>query len=340
MGFRFFRRFKIAPGMTLNMSKSGPSLSFGPRGFKYTLGPKGTRKTFGIPGTGLYYTITSGWGKEQSSPARAAPASAPPSLSLGFFSKIFIPSEDRKMVAGLKQFLSGNIDEAYLTFRSNPEFVDSVFMTGFLSLGRNLFQEAEAAFLKCQRAVSDLGKGIQKYLSGFRLSLQITEYIDALIDVDARGLLLALTEARQKQGKFEEASRDVASILNNDSNDMVICLSWCEMIVTSPAATESDLYDLLQRTSAIKNEAPIYTNLLYLRGAAMYRLQLADAAIQQLSVALRKKINRPDALLQQIRYLRGRIYEQQGQRKRARKDYELVFAENPLFKDVAQRLGP
>ena len=38
MGFRFWRRIKIAPGVTLNLSKSGGSLSFGPRGAKFTVG--------------------------------------------------------------------------------------------------------------------------------------------------------------------------------------------------------------------------------------------------------------------------------------------------------------
>jgi len=45
MGFRFFRRMKIAPGLTLNLSKSGPSLSFGPRGAKVTVGRRGVRRT-------------------------------------------------------------------------------------------------------------------------------------------------------------------------------------------------------------------------------------------------------------------------------------------------------
>lgn len=59
MGFRFYKRVNILPGVSMNFSKSGPSFSFGPRGMKYTVGPKGTRTTFGIPGTGLYYTTTS-----------------------------------------------------------------------------------------------------------------------------------------------------------------------------------------------------------------------------------------------------------------------------------------
>ena len=59
MGFRFYRRKKLFPGITLNISKSGPSVSIGGRGARMTIGPKGTRKTIGIPGTGISYTETS-----------------------------------------------------------------------------------------------------------------------------------------------------------------------------------------------------------------------------------------------------------------------------------------
>ena len=56
MDFRLFRRIKIAPGITLNLSKSGLSASAGVRGARVTLGPRGVRRTVGIPGTGISYT--------------------------------------------------------------------------------------------------------------------------------------------------------------------------------------------------------------------------------------------------------------------------------------------
>jgi hypothetical protein len=56
MGFRFQRRIKIAPGISLNWSKSGVSTSFGPRGAKVTLGHGKVRTTAGVPGTGVSYT--------------------------------------------------------------------------------------------------------------------------------------------------------------------------------------------------------------------------------------------------------------------------------------------
>jgi hypothetical protein len=59
--FRFYRRVNIFPGLSVNLSKSGPSLSVGVRGAHVTLGRKGIRKTVGIPGTGIYYTSYNGY---------------------------------------------------------------------------------------------------------------------------------------------------------------------------------------------------------------------------------------------------------------------------------------
>ena len=56
MGFRFRRRIRLIPGVRINLSRSGSSLSIGHRGAWYTFGPRGRRVTLGLPGTGLYRT--------------------------------------------------------------------------------------------------------------------------------------------------------------------------------------------------------------------------------------------------------------------------------------------
>jgi hypothetical protein len=60
VGLRFFRRMTLTPGVRMNLSRSGPSLSFGVRGAHVTVGSHGVRRTVGVPGTGLFYTSTSG----------------------------------------------------------------------------------------------------------------------------------------------------------------------------------------------------------------------------------------------------------------------------------------
>jgi hypothetical protein len=54
--FRFSRRIKILPGVSINLSKSGVSASVGPRGAKVTIGKRGVRANLGIPGTGMGYS--------------------------------------------------------------------------------------------------------------------------------------------------------------------------------------------------------------------------------------------------------------------------------------------
>jgi Protein of unknown function (DUF4236) len=56
MGIRFRRSFKVAPGVRLNVSKSGISTSIGSKGATVNIGRGKRRVTVGIPGTGVSYT--------------------------------------------------------------------------------------------------------------------------------------------------------------------------------------------------------------------------------------------------------------------------------------------
>ena len=69
MGLRVWRRVRIAPGLTVNVSRRGASLSAGGRGHWLTAGRRGLRGTVGIPGTGIWYTT-------RLHPRSAAPAKA------------------------------------------------------------------------------------------------------------------------------------------------------------------------------------------------------------------------------------------------------------------------
>ncbi len=71
MGFRFQQRVRLFPGARLNFSRSGVSLTLGPRGAGVTLGgPGGPHANLGLPGSGLSWRGKIGGGGE-------APSSAP-----------------------------------------------------------------------------------------------------------------------------------------------------------------------------------------------------------------------------------------------------------------------
>lgn len=71
MGLRFRKSVSLFPGVRLNFSKSGMSVSSGVPGFRKTINTKGqVTTTVGIPGTGLYYVDTKKIGSNQSSRSR------------------------------------------------------------------------------------------------------------------------------------------------------------------------------------------------------------------------------------------------------------------------------
>ena len=59
MGFRFHRSFQIFPGVRINVSKGGFSLSLGAAPITFNFGRRGERVTTSLPGTGMSYTETS-----------------------------------------------------------------------------------------------------------------------------------------------------------------------------------------------------------------------------------------------------------------------------------------
>ena len=60
MGFRFRRTISVLPGVHVNLSKSGESVSLGREGAMVNLGHGHETVSLGIPGTGLGYRTSSG----------------------------------------------------------------------------------------------------------------------------------------------------------------------------------------------------------------------------------------------------------------------------------------
>lgn len=82
MGFRFQKRIKVLPGVSLNIGKRGASVSIGPRGARTTVGRHGIKHSFGIPGTGIRYETPyrNAGGGQRNSP-RPPQAPEPPRVS-------------------------------------------------------------------------------------------------------------------------------------------------------------------------------------------------------------------------------------------------------------------
>lgn len=338
MGFRFYKRIKIMPGVSLNLSKSGPSLSIGPKGMKHTIGREGTRTTFSIPGTGIYYTISSSRTHKKNTSTNNSHRQSMPNTQSGFFSQLFMSAEEKKFNSGLNAFIQGDNFTAKKNFLDSNS-TDGYFMAGFISLGEKKYSEAEGYFDKCRGAISSLGKIANKINDKLEILLEVTDYIEAPIRLDKRGLALCCVEAYQNQGKYEKALKILEEIWNDNPSDKIVCLSLIDLVAVADEATAQILKEIVEITKDVENDTPIDTNILYLRSYALYRLDLVTAAVKELSKLIRKKKDRPEELILDIRYLRGQMYEELGEKAKAKKDYEFIFAQEPEYQDIQEKLG-
>ena len=370
MGYlRFWRRVKIAPGLTLNLSKSGGSLSVGPRGAKYTIGPRGRRATVGIPGTGLFYTQTASGGRCSGGSGRrvkAAPVPVVPPesrLTLGFFKRLVTPAGEKAFMEGCRELARRRHAAALPHFEAATHLTDGAFAAGFLYLKQERTDKAIPLLERAVRNHRELGELFRKYGLALMLNLPITDEAAAHVSPTLRGALLTLVEAYQIAGDWNAAYECLQRLRKLEPDDVVILLSMVELLWQANPSTElraspstelraghgnpskqlrvseETCRHIVKLTKDVGNESYVHTALRLYKARALNGLDMHSAARGLITETLRRRKDRAPGLLNALRYERALAYEALGQLKRARTDLESIFANDPDFEDVGDRLS-
>ena len=185
--------------------------------------------------------------------------------------------------------------------------------------------------------LSDLGSFFAKYEIAAQASLPITEDIFAHVFPRERGTRLALIEIAQLEGRSGDARVHIDRLLTLDPTDPIVLLSFAELALNTPQDRV-----LMERvvglTTGVTNETPVDTAVLLYRGRALVELGTLTGAIDVLTLANRRRKDRPDDLRRQIRYDRALLYEQVGRKADARREMERLYAADPEFADLRERL--
>ncbi len=344
MGFRFQKRVKILPGVTLNLSKGGVSLSTGVRGAHASIGTKGLRGTLGLPGTGCSYSKYKSWksmggsaasGRAAARTGRPAARTAGPSsddrekLTLGFFRRLLLSGTGRHMVDGLMALLEGDMSEAKAQLAQATDIPDGAFTLGCLRLQDGEFDLAQEAFALCERKIARLGEFYRKYDLALTLDLDITEFAGVEATPGEYALRLGQVECLQGQGKIPEAIAELQRMLGKYPGDLTVLLSVAELVVCGCQGDKGRQEWLIGQLSGIANDSDLHANLLLYKAQAQAELGLFEAAAATLTATLRKTANRDPELLFAMRCQRAMYWRELGKTAQFEKELELLRGERP-----------
>ncbi|HJP89039.1 MAG TPA: DUF4236 domain-containing protein [Candidatus Limnocylindrales bacterium] len=357
MGVRFRRSIKIAPGIKLNVTKTGLGLTAGVRGAHYSVHSSGRRTvSVGVPGTGLYAQSVSGrkspvtprsntTRRADSDRSTPAPAYVSGAQAAAILPKagLFASASEKKYREGLVHYLTGNKAAAASAMEAVLA-MDPRAGSAHLIAAVSIEDDAEAPRITdhLEALISSQAKFPDKYMAKFLsaaqsnlyLEVKITELIHARVPFDTSGATLLLAEAYQFQARLEDAIGIIQQLHDASPSDPAIRLSLADLLLA-----DGDFEGVVEVTRGAANVDDLNLALIHMRAAALTALGHQTAAFEAFKDALSKTAKRDGALLNAIRYDRALAYETSGQRARAKADFERIFAVDSSYQDVRERLA-
>lgn len=333
MGFRMRKSFKVAPGVRVNVSKSGVGASVGTRGARYSAHSSGRRTTsVGVPGTGVGWTSTT-TGPSRSTSARRAPdrrtqvpLSTPPKPGW------FAPKGEKALYKLINSGTYGGADAERIASDHPDHWLPAATIAGLRYLADGDTSDATVDLLRKvfendRRPEQD--RFFMKYFGAIpAATIRVAPGVAVELPFSRDLIGLALAEILQARDQIGEAI-DVAERVTPTAHAAV---SLAELY--SEAGRHDDVIDL---TNGVKNEDDTTALLLVYRGIAFTEQGLFEAARESFKEALKSKKRATEVRHLALRH-RAEAYVAEGKKAQARKDLERILAEDSSIDGVRERL--
>ena len=343
MGFRVYKSVRLGKGVRLNLSRGGVGISAGVPGFRYSVHSSGRKTTtIGVPGSGVYYRTQKGGSPSgRSTHAARTPTAAPLPQVVMPHAGIFAPKDEKHFVKGVTAYIRGDYASALTSFNESmardttERHIAEEYFAAFSLLALNRIQETTAMLRKVLASPVTVPDALMtRYGVGGVAEIRVAPSVTATVPHSQLAAALLLAELSQHSGQPDEAIRVLES-LGSLAPDPVFALSLADLYV------ELGRWDDAIRVTDgfFKNENDATAQLLVFRATSLRQKGLPGAAIEILREALKSK-KRSGDILASARYERSLAYEATGKKARARQEWERLYAEDPHYRDVAQRLAP
>lgn len=325
MGFRIRKSIKVAPGIRLNLSKTGIGASVGSNYGRVSVHSSG-RETFatrtGIPGITYMRSI------KTHPDDRSAPPPPPP-----------LPDEMRLKKPGMfapageKALYDAVMKQDRALARAAGDEHDEARLAGYTLAGLWMMDDDPAQAMTLLRWVMDSGSEpandpfVQRYLAT-DMELGLAEGVTAEFPICREAVGLSLAELLQDAGRITDAI-DLVEGMEPTGHTAV---SLAELYVL-----DGDWQQVVALTDGLANKDDATALLLTYRGVAFRETGVPDAAIEAFKLALRAPSRSA-----RVRHLalveRARTLAAMGRKAPARKDVGRVLAEDST-NEAAQALS-
>jgi tetratricopeptide (TPR) repeat protein len=348
MSMRYRRSMKLGPGLRLNASKSGLSVTFGPRGYHHTVSTSGRRTTtVGLPGSGLYWQESRG-GRRRPKSVRASQtpqvrrAVSPPTQPGRAIAHagLFAPTYEKEFARALGEMTAGRNREALDRFEraaaadTKQRSIADDLLAGSLCVMLGEPARAIPHLEKVAASSEELPDALMRHYlpDGLPFELKIGDHVHIAVLMGTLAATVLLATAYEAVERYDEAIGVLQQLLDAHPEPAV------KLLLCLLHAHKQEWQDVVTVAAGSTNDDDIGLALCVIAGEALCELGLPDGALQSLSTALRSSTRDPE-LRKQARYVRARAYTQLGQQARGSKELQQLYAIDPAYRDVASQLG-
>lgn len=256
---------------------------------------------------------------------------------------MFAPSSEKRFYEGVQAYIRGDLPRARRAFEAASQ-ADSRNLSDDLFAGvvaHRLGDDAAAATYLEKVVASDAELPdplMRKFLPpgqvDLALNVAITPRVTATVPFGSLGACLLLAEIYQAAGRLDDAIGLLQQLASDASVDNAFTVALCDLLFE-----DGDAEGVIEASNDLVPDSDLALAGLLLRGQAMAKLGLIEAACSVFTSALKKTAGRDKSLLLELRYQRALAYDALGKQAQAKRDLEKIFAERPDFLDVASRLG-
>ena len=345
---RFRRTIKVAPGIKLNLSKSGVSTTFGGKGFSINSGSKGTYLNTGLPGTGLYSR------KKLSGNSKSYSTGSYTSSSNKMFSEADLWTKKQSgnsifvilMIAGIIFLFFQIIVAILLLSISLILMIRWIFTDAGKSTAQIRKARAEMEKMDYENAVESLEKAYTLYpnphlvgdiIFQAKINMRFDIALKYLNQIDDSDLNIVFNKAECNYAikNFEEAAKYFERL-----NETVDTVSQKDNLFSKFGISLFNIGEYKRAVEVLQKVSTDYDNqsmLTLLIGQSFYNLGDNDSAIFTLTNYIGRKRNFDENMIEMC-YTLGHIYIKLSDNTKAKHWLNKVYTQDINYKDISTLL--